>query len=81
MEAHSLEIGRLMTEVDEAKGSLADILEQHAREGKQDPFLTLVGKKGDEYSQDMVELGFKMMSRSLSSVPLAGASDSFAHQT
>jgi hypothetical protein len=25
MEAHSLEIGRLMTEVDEAKGSLADI--------------------------------------------------------
>jgi hypothetical protein len=48
--------------------SLTDILEQHAREGKQDPFLTLVGKNGDEYSQDMVKLGFKMLSRLLSSV-------------
>jgi hypothetical protein len=33
----------------------------------------LVGKKGDQYSQDMIELGLKLMSRSLSSVQAWGA--------
>jgi hypothetical protein len=56
--------------VDEAAAA-RELIESAVLEGKLegvDPFLSLVGKKGDQYSQDMIELGLKLMSRSLSSV-------------
>ena len=61
--------------VDEAAAA-HELIERTVHESKQegaDPFLRLVGKKGDPYSQDMIELGLKLMSRSLSSVQAWGA--------
>jgi hypothetical protein len=62
---------RLVDELDEACDIIKSTLSDSAREGI-DPFLRLVGKKGEPYSQDMIELGLKLMSRSLSSVQAWG---------
>ena len=61
------DVSKLTDELEEAGEALRNVLAENERKGLTNPFITLVGMKGDEYSQDMVELGLKMMSRSLSS--------------
>jgi hypothetical protein len=61
------DIDRLTDELEQARVIISDYIDERERNGMPSPFLQLVGKKGEEYSQDCVELGFKVMLRSLSS--------------
>jgi hypothetical protein len=56
------DVSKLTDELEEAGEALRNVLAENERKGLTNPFITLVGMKGDEYSQDMVELGLKMMS-------------------
>jgi hypothetical protein len=53
------DVTKLTDELEEAGEALRNVLAENERKGLTNPFITLVGMKGDEYSQD--KLGLKMM--------------------